>query len=466
MKSNKPYTGFEVAIIGLSCRFPGANTWRKFWENLTHARESFRALSDEEMRAAGAPEEAIADPTFIRRVPDLTGKDTFDASFFDYTPDEAGMLGPQNRIFHECVWEAFEDAGYVPDEVKGLVGLYGSASNDMNWRIFAKMANQEQRITDFLLKHISDKDFLPPMISYKLNMRGASMNLGSACSSTLVGIHLACRALIFGEVNVAAAGGAFISTDKQFGYRHEEGSILSSDGHCRAFDKDSSGTIIGEGAGAVILKRLVDAQKDGDHIYAIIKGSAVNNDGGRKIGLTAPSVEGQAECIKMAQRFARVKADSIRFIETHGTGTSLGDMIEIAGLNAAFGEQEHRIPLGSVKSNIGHLDTVAGLAGLMKATLSLKYKQLPASLHFNEPNPMVDFKAGPFYVNKELQTIESIGTQPLRAGVSSLGVGGTNAHTILEEAPALEQSKEGRPFKIFTLSAKTKRSLQTYVDKL
>lgn len=462
---DQKYTGFEVAIVGMSCRFPGADDWRAFWDNLVHARESFKFFSDDELRAAGIDEDLIVSDSFVKAIPALGSKNTFDANFFDYTPDEALMLGPQNRVFHECVWAALEDAGYIPDETKGLVGLYASASSDINWRIYAKMANQNQKVSDFILKHISDKDYLAPMVSYKLNLRGASMNLTSACSSSLVGIHLACRALIFGEVNMAVAGGVFLHTNKQFGYQHEEGSILSRDGHCRAFDKDSSGTVIGEGTGVVVLKRLANAVKDGDHIYAVIKGSAVNNDGERKIGLTAPSVEGQAECIKLAGRFSKVAMNSIDFIETHGTGTSLGDTIEIAALNIAYKELDKAVPVGSVKTNIGHLDTAAGIAGLMKAALSLKYRQLPPSLHFTEANPLINFEDGPFYVNNKLLPLKPNGT-PLRAGVSSLGVGGTNAHTILEEAPPITKAVPQDQYKIFTLSAKTKKSLHRYLQKL
>ena len=466
MTQENKYTGFEVAIIGMACRYPGANSWQKFWDNLINEKESFRKLSDDELRNLGVDSTLFENEDYVRTIPDMINKDQFDAAFFDYTPDEAKILGPQNRIFHECVWEAFEDAGYIPDETKGLIGLYGSASTDMNWKLFTKISNIDQRVPDFILKHLSDKDFLPPMVYHKLNLRGASMNLTSACSSSLVGIHLACRALIFGEVNMAAAGGAFYTTERDYGYLYEEGSIMSKDGHCKAFDKQSSGTVAGEGAGVIVLKRLVDAIKDEDHIYAIIKGSAVNNDGNRKIGFTAPSVEGQVECIKMAQRFSKVEPSSIHFIEAHGTATRLGDSIEISALNEVFNKKNKDIAVGSVKTNIGHLDTVAGVAGVMKAALSLKYNKLPSTLHFTEPSPLVDLENGPFYVSNKAVDFSDHEQRPLRAGVNSFGVGGTNAHLILEEPPEIETGKQIVKEKILTISAKTQKSLIRYVDKL
>jgi len=467
MKTDNKYTGFEVAIVGIACRFPGANDWRTFWDNLINEKESIKKLSDEELIKSGIDIDTINQDNYVKVAPDIRGKNFFDASFFNYTPEEGLILGPQNRLFHECVWEAFEDSGYVPENIEGLVGIYGSSSDDMNWKVFAKLSNMDQRIPNFILKHLSDKDFLPTMVSYKMNLFGLSVNMTSACSSSLVGVHMASRALVFGEVNMAVVGGACISTDPVQGYFYEDGAVYSKDGHCRSFDKDATGTVAGEGVGVIVLKRLSDAIKDDDHIYSIIKGTSVNNDGARKVGFTAPSVSGQKNCIKSAQIVAKVKPETVDYIEAHGTATKLGDSIEIDALNQAFSSVDTQIPLGSVKSNIGHLDTVAGLAAIIKTALSLKYKKLPASLNFKEPNPSINFKDGPFYVNNKTVEFFSKDSTPLRAGVSAFGVGGTNAHAILEEPPIiLENNYTESVYKLIPLSAKTQDSLIEYKEKL
>ncbi|MCW3466343.1 type I polyketide synthase [Chitinophaga nivalis] len=467
MKNNQKYTGLEIAIIGVACRLPGAGNWREYWNNLVNGTSSIQVLTDQELLAAGVDEKTIRQPNFVKAKASLKGKELFDAAFFDYLPGEARLMNPVHRIFHECVWEALEDAGYNPEQMNELISLYAGAGDDLNWRISALQQNQQQDIDNFTLDLISSKEHLTTLISYKLNLKGPSLFVNTACSTSLTAVNMACKSLLLGEANMALAGGVTIGTQQRDGYLHQEGMIFSSDGHCRAFDKDASGTVNSEGAGVVLLKRLSDALNDGDQIYAVIKGTALNNDGNRKVGYTAPSVEGQAACIRTAHKFARVEPDSISYIETHGTGTRLGDPIEIEALNIAFNRNKaHRCAIGSVKSNIGHSDNTAGIAGLIKAALSLKYKTIPPSLDYKTPNPGIDFENGPFYVNTSLQSWERSGDAPLRAGVSSFGIGGTNAHAILEEAPEADPGDAGRPYKLLTLSARTEAALGRYADLL
>jgi phthiocerol/phenolphthiocerol synthesis type-I polyketide synthase E len=464
MKNDQPYTGFEIAIVGMACRFPGARDWRTYWENLKNGIESVQFLSNEELTSLGVDVKTINDKNFVNVRIILEDKDRFDADFFKYRQRVAALMNPQHRIFHECVWEALEDAGYVPQQVRGI-SLYAGAGDDLNWKVYSLLKNRNHEIDDYTLRYISDNNFLPSLISYSLDLQGPSFSVHSACSTSLVAIHLACKSLLLGEVKMALAGGVSINTVVQKGYFYQEGMIDSADGHCRAFDKDASGTLKGEGAGVVVLKRLTDAMQDGDHIYAIIKGSAINNDGNRKVGFTAPSVEAQAECIKKAQRFAKVEPATIGYVEAHGSGTRLGDPIEMAALNTVFKNKAQHCAIGSVKSNMGHLNTAAGIAGLIKAVLSLKHKAIPASLHYKEPNPEIDFAAGPFYVNTSLKNWEGNGNFPLRAAVNSFGIGGTNAHVILEEAPAQQEEQyTAHTYKLLTLSAKTESALLRYID--
>ncbi|MDH4471664.1 MAG: type I polyketide synthase [Fluviicola sp.] len=465
--SNQPYTGFEVAIIGVACRVGGADDWRSHWNNLINGVESSRTLSVEELQKAGMPQAILSDPDYVNIAYDLQHKNRFDSHFFDYTPSEAHLLNPVHRIFHECAWEALEDAGYDPDQTKLPIGVYAGANDDLNWKVYSKLTNVQQSVNDFYLAKINDKDYLTSLISYKLDLKGPSISINTACSTSLVAIHTACKALVFGETKMALAGGIALSTYQSKGYVYQPGSIFSQDGHCRPFDQASSGTVDGEGVGIVVLKRLADAIKDGDNIYAVIKGSAVNNDGKRKVGYTAPSIEGQVDCIRMAQKFAKVEPESISYIETHGTATKLGDSIEVEALNIAFKRNvDHSCAIGSVKSNIGHLDIAAGVAGLIKTTLSLKHRKIPASLHYHTASDEINFSGGPFHVNASLCDWKSENEQPLRAGVSSFGVGGTNAHIILEEAPKQVATKSERQYKLVTLSAKTNASLERYLEKL
>ncbi|MEO1627316.1 MAG: type I polyketide synthase, partial [Bacteroidota bacterium] len=468
--SKKPsYNGLELAIIGMSCRMPAAKNPQEFWNNLTAGKECVQVLTAEEARAKGIPESQIEDENFVQAQSEFPGKETFDAAFFGYRPDEASMMNPALRTFHECIWEALEDAGYDPQSINGSIGLFAGGGEDLNWRVYTKIINESQKVNDIALSMVSSKDYLTTVPSYKLDLRGPSMSIQTACSTSLVSVHMACKSLLMGESKLAIAGGISLLTDQTKGYFYEEGSIVSKDGHCRAFDQQANGTIRGEGAGLVVLKRLKEAIADKDHIYAIIKGGAINNDGLRKVGYTAPSIDGQAECIKAALRFSRVDPSSIGYVEAHGTGTKLGDPIEVKALNAAYGmgKGPASCPIGSVKTNIGHLDTAAGIAGLLKAALALKHKQIPPSLNFTAPNPAIPFDKGPFFVNDRLREWREGSNGPRRAAVSSLGLGGTNAHLILEEAPFQQPSKalSNKPT-LLTLSAKSSASLQTYISRL
>lgn len=458
MATNETYTGLEIAIIGIGCRFPDADNWREYWNNLKNGHESVRFLTNEPL-ATGKPDNG----SLIKALITLQGKELFDYSFFDYSPAEAAFINPLHRVFHQCVWEALEDAGYNPDHVKAPIGIYAGACDDTNWKVYTMLSNVAHQVDDFSLSVINNRDYLSTLLAYKLNLKGAAVNINTACSTSLVAVNMACKALLLGEARMTIAGGVSMSSRIREGYHYQEGMIYSEDGHCRAFDRDASGTVVGEGAGAVILKRLKDAQADGDHIYAIIKGSAINNDGNRKVGFTAPSVEGQVECIRRAQVMAKVDPATIGYVEAHGTGTRLGDPIEVTALNIAFNKKmgDH-CALGSVKTNIGHLDSAAGVAGLIKAALALKFGQIPASLNFEAPNPEIDFAGGPFYVNAGLQKWEAQGDVLRRAAVSSFGIGGTNAHAILEEAPVPAFSDAGSKFKILTLSARTENGLTRY----
>ena len=456
---NPTLTGLEIAIIGMAGRFPGARSVGEFWQNLTQSVESIVPLEDAHLLAQGVPPETLADPTYVKVGGPLADADQFDAAFFGFSPREAELLDPQQRIFLETAWEALETAGYDPGRYPGSIGVYGGAG--MNGYVFNLYTNSEIRATvsPYELFISNDKDFLTTRVSYKLNLKGPSVDVQTACSSSLVAVHLAGQALLSGECDLALAGGVAIS--KQLGYRAQPGSIYAADGHCRAFDAQADGTVGGNGVGLVVLKRLEEALAEGDSIEAVIKGSAINNDGALKVSYTAPCIEAQTAVIRAAQTMAEVDPESIRYIEAHGTGTDLGDPIELAALTQAFHTDKTGFcAIGSVKTNIGHLDAAAGVAGLIKAVLALKHGQIPASLHFQQPNPNIDFDHSPFYVNTAL-TDWPQGEQPRRAGVSSFGIGGTNAHVILEEAsapggqPAVEQPQ------LLVLSAKTPSALAT-----
>ncbi|MCZ4431407.1 beta-ketoacyl synthase N-terminal-like domain-containing protein [Agrobacterium sp. SOY23] len=434
--SNQDRNAFRVAVIGMAGRFPGASDIESFWDNLVNGRESVKQWTDEELVALGVPPEQLTDPDFVRASAPLEGADQFDAEFFGYSPSEAEILDPQQRLFLECAWAALERAGYQGDTFGGSIGVY--ASSGFNTYLLNLHANAavRQSISPFELFVANDKDFLATRTAYKLNLRGPALTVQTACSSSLVSVHVAAQSLIAGECDIALAGGVTVS--RSHGYVAREGGILSPDGHCRAFDAEAAGTVPGSGVGVVVLKRLEDALADGDTIEAVIIGSAINNDGALKASFTAPQVDSQAMVISEAHAAAGISADSIGYIEAHGTGTSLGDPIEIAALTQAFRKTTPRsgyCAIGSVKTNIGHLDTAAGIAGFIKTVLCLKHGKIPASLHFKQANAKIDFPASPFEVNTALRDWTAL-ENPRRAGISSLGIGGTNAHVVLEEAPA------------------------------
>ncbi|MDB9527421.1 SDR family oxidoreductase [Oscillatoria sp. CS-180] len=459
----------DIAIVAMSGRFPGAETIDQFWQNLAAGIESVTFFSDEELLEAGIDAAVLQNPNYVKANTVLENIEQFDANFFDISPREAEVLDPQQRLFLECSWEALELAGYDPQRYPGVIGVYaGVGINRYLLYNLSQHPELMEAIGFYQLLLNSDKDFLPSRVAYKLNLTGAAVGVQTACSSSLVAIHLACQSLLNGETDMVLAGGATIRIPHMGGYFYQEGMIMSPDGHCRAFDAKAQGTVGGSGTAIVLLKRLQDAIADGDECYAVIKGSAINNDGSFKMSYTAPGVEGQAAVIAEALTVAEVEADSISYIEAHGTGTELGDPIEVAALNQVFRrrtDQRHFCAIGSLKTNLGHMDTAAGAAGLIKTALSLKHQKLPPSLNFEAPNPRIDFANSPFYVNHQLTDWPS-STVPRRAGVSSFGIGGTNAHIIVEEAPPREPSGPSRPHQLLLLSAKTASALETATANL
>lgn len=457
-----------IAIIGMAGRFPQAANLEVFWDNLRHGREGISFFTDQELEAAGVvfPKD---DPNYVKARGLLEGAELFDASFFGISPKEAEIMDPQHRVFLECAWEALEHAGCDPEREEGLIGVF--ASQSMNTYLPANLAAHPglaELVGGYQLMLANDKDYLPTRVSYKLNLRGPSLNVQTGCSSSLVAVCLACQHLLTYQCDLALAGGVSITCPRKQGYRYQEGGILSPDGHCRAFDAKAGGTVAGEGAGLVVLKRLSQAAADGDQIYAVIKGFALNNDGSQKAGFTAPSEDGQAECIALAHAMAGVDPETIGYLEAHGTGTPLGDPIEVAGLTRAFRAGTSAAgfcALRSVKTNIGHLDAAAGIAGLISATLAMHHRQIPPSHHFERPNPKLELADSPFFINTNLLEWNQ-GSRPRRAGVSSFGIGGTNAHVVLEEAPAVAPSGDSRPARLIVLSAKTGAALEAATENL
>jgi acyl transferase domain-containing protein len=462
-------TGLEVAIIGMAGRFPGAPDLAAFWDLLQGGVEAISFFSLQELTAAGVDPALLADPRFVAARGVLASADLFDADFFGYSPREAEAMDPQQRVFLECAWEALENAGCDPASFPGLAGIWGGVA--MN-SYFLNLLSQPGLIAALGPQQISlgnDKDFLCTRAAYKLGLEGPALTVQTACSSSLVAVHAACQALLGGECDLALAGGVSVGFPQVSGYLYQENGILSPDGHCRTFDARARGSVSGQGVGLVVLKRLEKAREDGDTIRAVIKGSAVNNDGSAKAGFTAPRVDGQAKVVRAAHLTAEVEAATISFVETHGTGTELGDPIEVAALTQAFraatGDQGF-CALGSVKTNIGHLDAAAGIAGLIKTVLALEHRTLPATLHFEAPNPQIELEGSPFYVQARRSSWPRLGG-PRRAGVSSFGLGGTNAHVVLEEAPALAPSDPpARPWQLLLLSARTESALEAATDRL
>ena len=450
----------------MSGRFPGAQTVDEFWDNLCNGVESISFLQAENSTVSGPG--FGSSPAQFRPKGRLEGADTFDAAFFAFSPREAEVTDPQHRIFLECAWAALEDAGYDPQKYSGSIGVFaGSSPGWYGHKLYSNPALRD-RLGEAQLMIGNEDHFLATRVSYKLNLRGPSIVIQTACSTSLVTIHFACQSLLNGECDMALAGGVALPPTERDGRSPDDGGIISPDGHCRAFDAAAQGTVPGEGVGIVVLKRMAEAIRDGDFIYAIIKGSAVNNDGSLKACFTAPSVDGQASAIAEAIAISKVAPETITYIEAHGTATPLGDPIEIAALIEAFrGNPDKRgfCGLGSVKTNIGHLDAAAGVAGLIKTALALKNRLLPPSLHFEKPNPEIDFANSPFYVNRKLSEWKQAST-PRRAGINSFGFGGTNAHVVLEEAPERETLVEISPWTLWTISARTNSALETSTDNL
>ncbi|HEV2855901.1 MAG TPA: amino acid adenylation domain-containing protein, partial [Thermoanaerobaculia bacterium] len=458
-----------VAIIGYGGRFPGARDAAELWENLRLGRESIRFFTDEELLRAGIDPALLRNPQYVRARGELDQVDRFDAGFFGFNPREAEVADPQQRIFLECCWEALEHAGYDPETFDGEIGLYAGAALSTYLLYLCSDPALIDLLGWFQVVIGNDKDALATRASYKLNLRGPSVGVQTACSTSLVAVHLACQALLAGECDMALAGGVAVRVPQNTGYLYQEGSILSPDGRCRAFDAQAGGTVGGNGCGVVVLKRLADAVADGDAIHAVIRGSAVNNDGSRKVGYTAPSVQGQASVILEAQRIAGVDPESVGYVEAHGTGTALGDPIEVSALTQAFRAAGSRrrgyCALGSVKTNVGHLDAAAGVTGLIKAVLAVERGEIPPSLHYREPNEKIDFAASPFFVSTELREWPPDGA-PRRAGVSSFGIGGTNAHVVLEQAPDRPESDPGRGWELLALSGRGETVVERAASRL
>ena len=461
----------DIAIVGMAAHLPGAPSISAYWEMLRGGLRAIRRLSEDELLAAGEDPAVMRLPNYVPFAAPLEKFAEFDAEFFGFSPKEAAILDPQHRQFLEVAWEAMENAGAVPEKVKGNIGVYaGCGQGSYYWVNICSNRDLVRDVGHFLLRHTgNDKDFMTTRVSHIFDLRGPSINMQTACSTSLVATHYAAQALLMGECDMALAGGVTIELPHARGYLFKEGEILSPDGHCHAFDHRAEGTVFGSGAGCVVLRRAADAVTDGDHIWAIIKGSAINNDGADKAGYLAPSVGGQAEAIAEAQALAGVSAETVDYVECHGTGTYLGDPIEVAALTDAFRRTTNAVGscrIGSVKTNIGHLDTAAGVASLIKASLALHHKQIPPSLGYEKPNPAIGFDGSPFIVNDRL-TDWPERDHPARAGVNSLGVGGTNAHVVLEEAPKRAASDQSDwPFQLLCLSARSKSALEGNAENL
>jgi acyl transferase domain-containing protein/NAD(P)-dependent dehydrogenase (short-subunit alcohol dehydrogenase family)/acyl carrier protein len=463
----------DVAIVGMAGRFPGAGSVEELWANLAGGVESVTFFSDEELLAAGVEPELLADPEYVRAGAILDDVDLFDAPLFGYSPREAEVMDPQHRIFLECAWEALERAGYDPSAYPGAIGVF--AGSNLSTYLLRLHADREVRGSVNMLQAIlgNDRDSLTTAVSYKLGLRGPSVAVQTFCSTSLVATHMAVRSLRSGECDMALAGGIRVVVPTRQGYLYEKGGLAPADGRSRPFDAAADGSVLGNGVGIVVLKRLTDALEDGDLVHAVIKGSAINNDGSLKAGYTAPSVEGQSEAVAMAYEDAGVDPRTVGYLEAHGSATALGDPIEVAALTRAFRRwtgDAGFCALGSIKSNFGHLDRAAGVAGLIKAALALEREEIPPTLHFECPNPEIDFGASPFRVAAERTAWprngdrpggrNGPGAAPRRAGVSSLGMGGTNVHLVLEEAPAREPSGPSREHQLLVLSARSEAALE------
>ena len=467
----------KIAVVGMACRFPGAKNMDEYWNNLILGKETLSHFTDEELIKSD-PDSAnlLKNPDYVKVKGILNGIDEFDAGFFEMTPKEADGTDPQQRIWLEVAWEAFENAGCDPVNYQGAIGVF--AGGAMSSYLLNNVLRDPQKLEKFRKPGYADStqiwlgndtSFISTKTAYKFNLKGPAIYVQTACSTSLVAITQACQSLYSYESDMCLAGGVTISLPQECGYLHQEGAISSLDGCCRPFDVKANGTVFSNGVGAVILKRLEDALRDNDTIYAMVSGWAMNNDGSNKVSYTAPSVDGQAEVIMMAQSMAEVSPEEIGYVETHGTATHLGDPIEIAALTNAFRAKTNKkqfCGIGSAKSNIGHTDSAAGVASFIKTCLSAYYKKIPASINYSEPNPQIDFENSPFYVNAKLK--EWTEKTPLIMGVSSFGIGGTNAHVIVEQPPLKEKSEKSIPEwpELILLSAKSEYSLKKRKEDL
>ncbi|HXM58726.1 MAG TPA: beta-ketoacyl synthase N-terminal-like domain-containing protein [Candidatus Dormibacteraeota bacterium] len=448
--------GTRVAVVGLACRLPGAPDADRFWANLAAGVESLTVLPGEAAAPGHVPAAGVLEDAHL-----------FDAGFFGCSPAEALILDPQQRLFLECAWEALEDAGCDPSTYPGAIGVYAGSSETGHLAALRAERARLPSVTDFQLRVATGIDYLTSRTAYRLGLRGPAVTVQTACSTSLVAIHLAAQALLCGDCDVALAGGATVHVPAEPA-DPGDGGIIARDGHCRAFDAEADGTVASDGVGVVVLKRLVDALAEGDHVRALLLGSAVNNDGAGKIGFTAPAAEGQWRAIRAAHRVAEVDVETIAYVETHGTATPLGDPIEVAALTRAFRAGTDRrgfCRIGSVKTNIGHTDAAAGVAGFIKTVLALEHRLVPPSLHFRRPNPELALESSPFTVAAAAYEWPA-GGSPRRAGVSSFGIGGTNAHAVLEEAPAPPPPGPSRPHELLVLSARSRPALAAATARL
>jgi non-ribosomal peptide synthase protein (TIGR01720 family) len=457
---------YDIAVIGMAGKFPGANNVDEFWEILKRGIDTIAFFSDEDLRDCGASIDTSDNVNFVRAKPMLEDVEYFDANFFGYTPKEAEIMDPQMRVMHECAWHALEEAGYDPDTYEGAIGFYAGAQDHFSWeaRVFMTGAALP---SNFATYQFSNKDHVSTRIAYKFNLSGPSFTVETQCSTSMVAMHLACQALLCGECDIAMAGGVTVFTPQKFGYFYQDGMILSSDGHIRTFDQRSRGSIFGEGVAAVVFKPIEEALKDGDNILAVVKSSFITNDGNKKVSYSAPGVEGMTRAIRGALKLAQVDPESIGYVECHGTATALGDQIEVEALKTAFNTDKRQFcMIGAAKSNVGHLDNASGVTAFIKTVLTLKHRLIPPSLHFENPNPILDLENSPFVVNRELT--EWKGEYPLKAGVNCFGVGGTNVHIILQEAPHMENEtpSPSRKYQLLLLSTKTGTALGKATENL
>ncbi|MFI1337686.1 beta-ketoacyl synthase N-terminal-like domain-containing protein, partial [Streptomyces sp. NPDC020845] len=464
-----------IAIVGMAGRFPGARNLTEFWSNLRDGVESIVPLSDEELLSAGVAPDVFNQPGYVRAVARFDGVDLFDAEFFGYTAAEARVMDPQHRLFLETAWEALEHAGCDAARYDGSIGVYAGAGANR----YLPLIEQDPHLRDTVgltqLLVANELGFLSTRVSYKLDLKGPSLSLRTACSTALVAVHSACLGLLNHECDMALSGAANVNAPHIAGYLHQEGSFLSPDGHVRPFDADARGTVFGTGVGVVVLKRLEDALADGDTVHAVIRGSAVNNDGAVKVGFTAPSVSGQAAVVAAAHASAGVEPSEIDYVEAHGTGTALGDPIEVQALSRVFGNSPPAsCALGSLKGNIGHLDAAAGIAGLIKTVLALSHETIPPTINHDHPNPDIDLGHTPFRIHNQPAPWKHTPTHIRRAGISAFGFGGTNAHLILEEPPVSLRTEETEPITdttsdtehLLVLSARTPQALDAATDRL